>query len=271
MGRGGPVGRLGINFRNHRKCVVVDGRLGFTGGHNAGREYLDGGDAFAAWRDTFLALEGPMVGQLRTVFAQDWSWTAGETLPEPPHEAGPVGGGVPGLILACGPTDAIERGSLFLCGLVGLARRRLWITTPYFVPHTDLLTALQLAAARGVSVRVLVPRPIDHLLPWYASRDYFDDVQEVGAEIWEYEAGFMHQKVILVDDDVASVGTLNMDIRSAMLNFEETAVIEDRGFAREVEAMLEADFARASLAPPRHESAAVRLLAPMARLAGPLL
>ena len=179
-------------------------------------------------------------------------------------------GGSAGLILACGPTDAMERGSLFLCGLIGLARRRLWIATPYFVPHTDLLTALQLAAMRGVSTRLLVPAQADHLLPWYASRDYFDDVQRAGGEVWEYQPGFMHQKVMLVDDDIASIGTINIDIRSVMLNFEATAVIEDRAFAERVEAMLEADFARARLAPAQGDLG-VRLLAPAARLFGPLL
>ena len=279
-----PVGRVGVNFRNHRKTVVADARVGFTGGVNAGQEYIDGGAQFDAWRDTFVRLRGPMVAQLRTVFAQDWAWAAKEPLEDAPEDAcagappDPQGsdapeapGGVPGLILACGPTDTIERGSLFLCGLIGLARRRLWIATPYFVPHTDLLTALQLAAMRGVSVRILVPAQADHLLPWYASRDYFDAVQAVEAEVWEYEAGFMHQKVMLIDDDIASIGTMNLDIRSVMLNFEASALIEDEGFAARVEAMLEADFARARLAPPIHQSKRVRLLAPVARLFGPLL
>lgn len=270
-----PIGRLGVNFRNHRKTVVVDGRVGFTGGLNVGQEYVDGGPHFEAWRDTFLRIEGPLVAQLRTVFAQDWAWTADAPLGAPPCPARPVLGGVPGLVTASGPTDPIERGSLFLCGLVGLARRRLWIATPYFVPHTDLLTAIQLAAMRGVSVRILVPAHPDHLLPWYASRAYFDEVQAVGGEVWEYGAGsvrsFLHSKVILVDDDIASVGTINLDIRSVMLNFEVTATLEDRGFAAEVEAMLEADFARSTLAPDRLASRRVRLLAPVARLFGPLL
>jgi cardiolipin synthase len=266
-----PVGRFGVNFRNHRKTVVVDGRLGFTGGLNVGQEYLDGGPHFEAWRDTFLRIEGPMVEQLRTVFAQDWAWSAGSPLGPAPCSARPVEGGAPGLVTASGPTDPLERGSLFLCGLVGLARARLWIATPYFVPHTDLLTAIQLAAMRGVSVRLLVPGVPDHLLPWYASRAYFDDVQAVGVEVWEYEAGFMHSKVILVDDDIASVGTINLDIRSVMLNFEATATLEDQSFAGEVEAMLQADFARSKAVPEGGESRRVRLLAPVARLFGPIL
>ena len=266
-----PAGRFGVNFRNHRKTVVVDGRTAFTGGLNAGREYLDGGAAFEAWRDTFVRIEGPMAAQLRTVFAQDWAWSAGVPLEEGPGPSAPAGGAAAGMIVATGPTDEIERGSLFLCGLAGLARRRLWLATPYFVPHTDLLTAIQLAAMRGVAVRVLVPAAIDHLLPWYASRDFFDDVQRAGGEVWEYREGFMHQKIVLVDDDVACVGTVNLDIRSVMLNFEATAAVEDRDFAARVEAMLEADFARASLAPERHPAAHVRALAPAARLFGPLL
>ena len=267
------IGRFGVNFRNHRKTVVVDGRIGFTGGLNVGREYLDGGTSFAAWRDTFVRIEGPMVQQLRGVFARDWTWCTGSepdrSQTSAPRDAPPGGSG--GMVVATGPTDEIERGSLFLCGLVGLARRRLWIATPYLVPHADLLTAMQLAALRGVSVRILLPKAVDHLLPWYASRDYFDDLQRAGGEIWEYVPGFMHSKVVLVDDDIACVGTMNLDIRSVMLNFETTVAVQDEGFAARVAAMLEDDFARAELAPERHPSARVRLLAPVARLFGPLL
>lgn len=266
------LGRIGLNFRNHRKAVVVDGRTGFVGGLNAAQEYVDGGSSFATWRDTHLAMRGPMATQLRDLFAADWLAVTGKAL-GPAPDAGPEivrGGGRLGLVAGFGPTDRLERGSLLLCGLVGLARHRLWIATPYLVPHTDLLTALQLAALRGVDVRVLIPAPADRALVWYASRGYARMLQAVGIEVLEYLPGFMHQKVILIDDDLASVGTANLDIRSALLNFEETALVEDAGFAAKVAAMLEADFARArpvANPPPR----SVRLLAPIARLFGPVL
>ena len=263
------LGRIGLNFRNHRKAVVVDGRTGFVGGYNVGREYVDGGASFDGWRDTHLAMRGPMAGQLRDLFAADWFAVTGRAL-EPMPEAPAVEGGRLGLVAGFGPTDRLERGSLLLCGLIGLARHRLWIATPYLVPHTDLLTALQLAALRGVDVRVLIPAPADKALVWYASRGYARMLQAGGIAVLEYLPGFMHQKVILIDDDLASIGTMNLDIRSALLNFEATALVEDEGFAAEVAAMLEADFARArAVADP--PSRRVRALAPVARIFGPLL
>jgi cardiolipin synthase len=262
------LGRIGINFRNHRKAVVIDGLVGFTGGINVGQEYVDGGDRFDSWRDTHLRVAGPMATQLRNLFVVDWESVTGEKLSaSPPANAcGPHSGFIAGF----GPTDALERGSLFLCALVNLADRRLWIATPYLVPHTDLASALQLAALRGVDVRILIPKPSDNILAWYASRNAAEALSHAGVEVFEYQPGFMHSKVILVDDDIASVGTLNLDIRSALLNFEQTAVIEGHDFAAKVGAMLENDFAKASrveIPGPWH----VRLLAPMARLFGPLL
>ncbi|WGH77259.1 phospholipase D-like domain-containing protein [Jannaschia ovalis] len=269
-GRRSPRGRIGLNFRNHRKTVVVDGRVGFTGGINAAQEYVDGGKHYDAWRDTHLQIEGPMVAQLRDLFAADWEAVTRETLPPLEAPDWSEAGGRLGLVTGFGPTDAQERGSLLLCALVGLAQRRLWIATPYLVPHTDLLTALQLAQLRGVDVRILIPRPADKWVTWYATRGFAREFARVGIDVLQYEPGFMHQKVMLIDDEIASVGTINLDIRSALLNFEETALVEDAGFAAEVEAMLTRDFARAAPLPdppPRH----IRALAPVARLFGPLL
>ncbi|WP_226782611.1 cardiolipin synthase [Oceaniglobus trochenteri] len=262
------LGRIGLNFRNHRKAVIVDGRIGFTGGINAGQDYIDGGKAFKSWRDTHLRMEGPMAAQLHHLFAADWEAVTETKLPELPVP-GHVGS-VRGLVTGHGPTDKMERGSLLLCGLVGLAKRRLWIATPYLIPHADLITALQLAALRGVEVKILIPRDSDNILAWYATRNYALSQTGIGIQIHEYMPGFMHQKIILIDDDIASVGTINIDMRSSLLNFEETALIEDRGFAQEVEAMLIDDFANAQkLEPPGAWH--VRLLSPVARLFGPLL
>jgi cardiolipin synthase len=261
-------GGIGLNFRNHRKTVVVDGRVGFTGGLNVGEEYIDGAGRFDAWRDTHVRIEGPMVSQLRGLFAADWEAVTRDRLPPMPEP--PPAGDRLGLVAGFGPTDAQERGSLLLCGLIGMAERRLWVATPYLVPHTDLLTALQLAHLRGVEVRILIPHPADYRLAWYASRSYARELMDLGVEVREYLPGFMHSKVMLIDDDIASVGTANLDIRSALLNYEQTALVEDRGFSSEVEAMLKADFARARAVahpPPAH----VRALAPVARLFGPLL
>ena len=269
-----PVGRLGLNYRNHRKTVVVDGRVGFTGGINVGEEYIDGGKRFEDWRDTHLRIEGPVAWQLRGVFADDWKWASGgETLSEDGLARPEEGEGLPALLVPNGPTDELERGSLLACALIGMATERLWIASPYLVPHTDLLTALQLAAKRGVDVRILIPEAADHRLPWLAARDFLAELYPVGIEVWAYRAGFMHQKVFLVDGDVASIGTLNLDIRSVMLNYEASVVVEDEGFAAEVEAMLEKDFARAVPleTDPARMPYWLRALAPVARLFAPVL
>ena len=259
------------NFRNHRKAVVVDGRVGFTGGLNARRDHYDGGGTFETWRDTFVRLEGPVVAQLRAIFAEDWNGMADPPLLDAPEPPAARSGAMRACVVATGRSDHLESGSLLLCGLVGLARRRLWIATPYLVPDVDLLTALQLAALKGVDLRILVPRPADKWLPWFAGRSYFDDVQAAGGHVLEYLPGFMHQKVMLVDDDLAAVGTMNLDMRSAALNFEQTALVHDRAFARALEAMLERDFARARDAADHPPTRAVRFLAPVARLFAPLL
>ncbi len=270
----GPRTRFQLNLRNHRKTLVVDGRTGFTGGLNAGDEYLGRSARFGPWRDTHLRLEGPMVAQLQLVFAEDWHWATGEALLDslawtlPPQTPGQDG-----LIVATGPADRFDTGELFFLQMIALAQRRLWIASAYFVPDLAVLKALKLAALRGVEVRVLVPDRIDHRAPWLAAFALFDEVREAGVEIWRYRPGFMHQKVMLVDDWAASVGSHNLDNRSCRLNFEVSAVILDGGFAAEVAAMLAADFARAerlerTLAEqpwPR------RIGAPVARLFAPLL
>lgn len=262
------LGRIGVNFRNHRKAVVVDGQTGFTGGLNVGQKYIDGGEHFESWRDTHVMVEGPMASHLREIFSEDWHAVTGEELPK----SGPMksDGDLRGLIVGSGPTDMLERGSMLLCGLVNLAQKRLWIATPYLVPHTDLTTALQTASLRGVDVRILIPQPSDNILAWYASRGTAETLAKAGIAVMEYRPGFMHSKVILIDDDLTSVGTVNLDIRSALLNFEQTAVIEGGAFAGQVENMLLADFKRSTpLADPPVWH--VRYFAPIARLFGPLL
>ena len=270
----GPTNRLQLNFRNHRKIVVVDGRTGFVGGHNVGDEYLGRDPSISPWRDTHLALEGPAVLACQLVFAEDWNWATGELLeldwtPQPAPE-----GTQDALILPSGPADELETCALFYTHAITEARWRVWIVSPYFVPDIDILTALKIAALRGVDVRVLVPDIPDHWIAWLAAFAYFGEVQDAGVKIHRYTGGFLHQKVMLIDDGAASVGTVNLDNRSFKLNFEITALVLDRGFAAEVEAMLERDFANSYLydhATFRRRPYWVRLGAQIARLASPVL
>ena len=148
-------------------------------------------------------------------------------------------------IAATGPADEVPACSVLFLALIEAARRRLWIASPYFVPDEVCTRALQAAALRGVDVRVLLPNKADHLLVWLSSFSYVEEMHRVGVRIFRYQPGFQHQKVLLVDDELAAVGTANFDNRSFRLNFEVTALIADREFAGQMEAMFEADFAHA--------------------------
>ncbi|WP_340110156.1 cardiolipin synthase [Pikeienuella sp. HZG-20] len=261
-----------INFRNHRKIVIVDGKVGFVGGLNVGDEYMGRDPDFGRWRDTHLRLTGPTVTQLQLVFAEDWHW-ANDEIPEFFWGARSESEGGKALILAPGPADPLETGSLYFCNIIGAATERLWIATPYFVPDVDTLSALKLAALRGVDVRILLPAREDQLLVWLAAFAYFDEVRAAGVEIWRYHDGFMHQKVVVVDDSLASIGTINLDIRSCRLNFEVTALLFDKAAVRKAAEMLEADFrvSRPHETPLSEEKPLKRLGAPIARLFTPLL
>jgi cardiolipin synthase len=146
------------------------------------------------------------------------------------------------LVLATGPADEAERCSLTFIRAVNSAQSRLWISSPYFVPDATVLTALQLAALRGVEVRVLLPARSDHWLPTLSCFSYYESLAWAGIELWRYQPGFMHQKVLLVDDKLASVGSINVDYRSFHLNFELAVLVSDPTFACQVKAMLEQDF-----------------------------
>ncbi|MEX2518059.1 MAG: cardiolipin synthase [Paracoccaceae bacterium] len=261
-----------LNFRNHRKIVVVDGRIGFVGGLNVGDEYMGRDQRFGRWRDTHLQLRGPSVTQLQLVFAEDWHWSSNET-PDFDWSAAPVAGGVDALILAPGPADPMETGSLYFLNAIGGARQRIWIASPYFVPDSDALSALKLAALRGVDVRILMPAMKDHLTVWLAAYAYFDEMREAGVRIWRQREGFMHQKALVVDGELASIGTVNLDIRSCRLNFEVTAILFGEAAAAEVASMLETDIEGADLHLTRlaDETPLKRYGAPIARLFAPLL
>ncbi len=262
--------RLGLNFRDHRKTVVVDGTIGFTGGLNASQLYVDGADTFEMWRDTFVRLEGPIVGQLRDCFAAGWKARTDDPLPAPtsrPQRAGEI----TAMHVAHGPTDDHETGLLLLLGLINKAQKRLWLTTPYMVPPPEISAALKLAAQRGIDVRILLPRGIDKYLPWLASRSYFQSYHASGIRIHEYEPGFMHQKVILVDDDIASIGTVNIDFRSIMLNFEQTVLIENKEFCAQLASVLEDDMRDSTAFDGGPQSPWIRFFAPVAQLLSPVL
>ena len=243
----GPVNRFQLNFRNHRKILVVDGRKAYVGGLNFGDEYLGRNSDFGPWRDTHLGIEGPIVQAVQLSFVEDWYWAAGEVpdLDWDPQSA--TQGDVVALALPTGPADAQDTCELFYLEAIRSARKRIWIASPYFVPDEQVVAALELARLRGVEVRILLPHRSEHLMVHLAGFGYYPTAERVGIEIFRYRPGFLHQKVMLVDGDLVAVGSANLDNRSFRLNFELSIVIWNREFAQAVEAMLAEDFAESRL------------------------
>ncbi len=240
--------RLRYNFRNHRKIVVIDGKIGYVGGHNVGDDYLGKDPALTPWRDTHVEIRGPAVLCIQAPFLEDWYWAA-KSMPAlnwTPERA--EGGNMAVACLPTGPADALETGTLFFLHAINSAERRLWIVSPYFIPDSQLMSALQLAALRGVDVRILIPAKPDHLHVYLSGLSYLQEAEKAGIKIFRYELGFLHQKVWLIDDQASLVGTANLDNRSMRLNFEVTMLILGKEFATDVESMLKSDFEKSRVA-----------------------
>ncbi len=233
--------RFQINFRNHRKIVVVDGHTCYVGGLNVGDEYRDGHPTLGRWRDTHFRIHGPSVQAVQLVFLEDWHWATGR-IPQLSWKCDPLEDGRRVLVLPTGPSDPFDSWQIAVIGAAATARKRLWIASPYFVPDEAVTAALQNAALRGVDVRVLLPKKPDHLLVYLSSFSYYPDVIPCGVSLHRYHKGFMHQKVVLIDTDIAIIGTANIDNRSFRLNFEISCLIDHPEDTAEVAAMLENDF-----------------------------
>ena len=234
--------RFQINFRNHRKLVNIDNRLLFVGGMNVGDDYLSKNEEIGFWRDTHAVIEGSPAVQAGHSFLADWYWSTGEVIDFDSKGLEPSGE-IPVLILATSPTGIREAGSLAMLNAISSARKRLWIATPYFVPDEQIVSALQLAALRGVEIKILIAGRTDQKLARLAARTFLDELIPCGIQIFEYQGGFMHQKVVLVDEELAHVGSTNFDNRSFRLNFEIGAWVVDRNFGSQVESMLRRDLA----------------------------
>jgi len=270
----GKTNRFQLNFRNHRKIVVVDGKIAYVGGHNVGDEYLGKHPKFGAWRDTHVKIEGPTVQFIQFCFVEDWYW-ATKGIPELNWEpCRAADGREKALVIASGPADRLETCGLMFVQAINEARERVWIASPYFVPDLQILSALKLAALRGVDVRILLPEKADHRTVYLASFSYYQNTLPLGIKIYRYTAGFMHQKVFLIDSRCAAVGTANLDNRSFRLNFEITLLNYDSFFIKEVETMLSNDFARsqpATMDDYIRRSFLFKLAVRSARLLAPIL
>lgn len=227
-----------LNYRNHRKIIVIDGHTAFTGGINISDKYINNKEGQLYWRDTHLRIDGPGVYYLQYLFLNDWNFCAGESLqpasflfPSPQlHKPEDV----LVQIAASGP-DSTQPSILFsLLQAVYLAQEEILITTPYFIPGESLLEALEIAALSGLKVKLLVPGVSDIGLVNAAARSYYDELLSAGVEIYQYQKGFIHAKTLVADGKLSVVGTANMDYRSFELNFEVNALVYDCDFSKQL-------------------------------------
>lgn len=237
-----------INYRNHRKIVVVDGVVGFTGGINIAQRYLTG-TRLGPWRDTHLRLEGEAVGMLQTVFVTDWFFVSKEYLLEdaiyfPPST---VEQQCLVQIATSGPDSDWASIMQAFFSAITHAKHHIYISSPYFLPNEAILTAIKVAALSGIDVRVLIPSQSDSKVVYWASRSYIGELIEAKVKVYLYRAGFNHSKLILIDGQVSSVGTANMDIRSFEDNFEVSAIIYDGEITRQLENQFRDDLAQSRL------------------------
>lgn len=235
-----------LNLRNHRKIIIVDGEIGFTGGMNVGDEYLSRVPHFGHWSDTHLRLVGPSVLQLQMIFAEDWHCATGREIswqddfPRPETH-----GHVEAQVVSGGPhmEDSVFQALFFAA--INEARHHITITTGYFVPTNALVVALECAAVRGVKVRLLLSGAKGYWYTRMAGRSSYSPLLRAGAEIWEYNRGYLHSKTLTLDGEYSLVGSPNFDSRSVFLNFEVAVAMYDKGIAEQLNSQFEIDVRQA--------------------------
>ncbi|HEX6594026.1 MAG TPA: cardiolipin synthase [Bacillota bacterium] len=217
-----------INYRNHRKLAIVDGKIGYIGGFNIGDEYLGKSRKFGYWRDTHLRMEGLAVNHMQTRFILDWNQASRHDIlyEERFYSAQPVGD-VGVQIVSSGPDSEWEQIKNGYIKMILSAKEYIYIQTPYFIPDESLRDALWIAALSGVTIKIMIPNKPDHPFVYWATLSHIGDLLEVGAEVFIYQKGFLHAKTIVVDGKISSVGTANIDVRSFRLNFEVNAFLYD--------------------------------------------
>jgi len=267
------LGPTRIQYRNHRKLVIVDGSEAWIGGLNVGDEYMGRNKKFGRWRDTHVRFKGPAVLAAELSFREDWQWATGKDLKTVPIGDVEIAGDQSMLIMPTGPADELESCAIAFDDVIGQSNKRLWIVSPYFVPDVSMETALFAAQMRGVDVRILIPDKPDHRLVWLASIAFAFRMVKHGIDVYRYKDGFLHQKVILVDDKLAGVGTVNFDNRSFRINFEITMWFTHDKMIRDVEKMLRRDFTDSDKVELGRGSQPVmmRFLSQAARLFSPIL
>ena len=230
--------QLRINYRNHRKIVVIDYKVAYVGGFNVGKEYIDLDERFGHWRDTHLRICGSAVLGLQVRFILDWNYAAGENLFLRPELFRGIEAGTRDFcdlqIISSGPDKTTQQIHDNYLRLINKAQKSIYIQTPYFIPDEAILNALMIAVKSGIEVNIMIPCMPDHPFVYWATYSYLGDMVMAGANCYTYNNGFLHSKGMIVDDRVLCYGTANMDIRSFALNFEVNAVIYDEKKAWEM-------------------------------------
>ena len=225
-----------VNYRNHRKIIVIDGKMGFIGGINIADRYIEGMEGLGHWRDTHLQIGGDAATTLQVIFAADWYFITKQNLYGykyfPPLSDAP---GVPVQVSASGPDYSWKSIEQAFFGAITSARKRIYIVTPYLMPPPELKEALKTAALSQVDIRIIIPEKSDATISKWCSFSYIEELLEAGVRIFFYQNGFIHSKYLLVDDHISSVGTSNFDFRSFETNFEANAFIYQKEFADELE------------------------------------
>ncbi len=228
---------LRLNYRNHRKTVIIDGKVGYIGGFNIGDEYLGLNQKFGYWRDTHLRIEGTSVHDIQTRFILDWNQASYRydieykpSLFPKPEKTGNIGM----QIVTSGPDSEWSQIKHGYIKMISLARESIYIQTPYFIPDASLLDTIRIACLSGVDVHIMIPNKPDHIFVYWATLSYIGELLKAGAKVHIYDNGFIHAKTVVIDERISSVGTANIDIRSLNLNFEINAFIYDDQIASEL-------------------------------------
>lgn len=271
-----PYINIRLNFRNHRKIVVIDGKVGYVGGFNVGNEYVNKGNQFDFWRDTHVRVQGEAVNELNKRFILDWDYASeGELKDYSKYFVNEKEYGDIGIqIISSGPDHKEEYIKNAYMKIINNAKNNVYIQTPYLVPDEPMKEAIKIAALSGIDVRIMVPGKPDHFFMEWILNANMGELLECGVKIYRYQKGFIHSKTIVADGKVSSIGTANLDIRSFQLNFEINAIIFDKDFAKEQEKIFENDIENCKLVTLEEYSnrgKSIRIKEALISLIGPIL
>lgn len=270
-----------MNYRNHRKLVVIDGKIAYTGGFNVGDEYIGLNQKMGYWRDTHLRIQGQAVAALNFRFIDDWN---SQVLKNQQNELiemndylyvdNAIKNVLPMQIVTSGPDEKIEQIKYAYLHMINRAEKYIYIQSPYFVPDESVMNALIMAILSGIDVRIMIPKKPDHMLVHWANYSYAGKLALLGAKIYQYADGFLHAKTIIIDDEVSSVGTANFDNRSFSLNFEINTFIYDEKTTKQFKEIFLKDMKKSILLSKetyQSRSAIIKMKEAIAQLISPIL